>query len=66
MSGVDQPVFSAAQPVVLGFRWPDGGGRGGAGRAGLRVPERGGTLLRDLRQLRTPLGESNRAIEAGE
>lgn len=24
--GVDQVLFSAAQPVALGFRWPDGGG----------------------------------------
>lgn len=49
MRGVDRPLVSAALPVALGFfAGPDGGGGGGArgaGRPGLGVPARGGTLL---------------------
>lgn len=48
MRGVDRPLVSTALPVALGFfAGPDGGGGGarGAGRPGLGVPARGGTLL---------------------
>lgn len=65
MRGVERPLFSAAQPVVLGFSLAlmVGGGREGSKEARIQGPRE----RRDSAAGRqTALGESNRAIEGGE
>lgn len=70
MRAVERPLFSAAQPVVLGFSlalmvWGYGGGGGGEGSKEARI--QGPTERRDSAAgHQTALGESNRAIEGGE